>query len=384
MRRSRWNELLSIASEIKNPNLYQILGLDEHDFDAAAIDRNFRERIQHVQSLRSTKHKEFIEFVKGELRRALRILSHSDEKAAYDEELREDRTAELQRILTPTLAAGVLVGAAEKALLATAILDLGMRETDALAVIEAELERTGAVRVDAPTLGVIPAHEGLTAEAAAELAQVQAQSMARLAEDAAARAREAIRAIGPTEPDTPIEADAPIPLETPSDTVFLPKRKNKKKARSKVGKVATRHRKTEPLATPSEEELDAVAAPPPPPKVCAQCKSAIFEGWQKTGAAERVGSRLLCSACSAPIRAGKACAGCSRMIAWGEKAVAIGGGKKICATCAGSTGRAKVCAGCEMILPRAAFERGEAIEAGGSVWCLDCLPSSDINRGISR
>lgn len=375
MRRSRWNELLSIANEIKSPNLYQILGVDEHDFDAGAIDRGFRERMQHVQSLRSTKHKEFVEFVKGELRRALRILSHPDEKAAYDEELREDRTAELQRILAPTLAAGVLVGAAEKALLATAILDLGMCETDALAVIETELLRSGAVRVDAPTLGVIPAHEGLTAQAAAELAQVQAQSMARLAEDAAARAREAIRAVGATEPDTL------IPLETPSDTVFLPKRKNKKKGKSRVGK---RHRKTEPLATPSEEELEALAAAPAPPKVCAQCKSAIFEGWQKTGAAERVGSRLLCSACSAPIRTGKACAGCSRKIAWGEKAVAIGGAKKICATCAGSSGRAKVCAGCEMILTRAAFERGEAIEQGGSVWCLDCLPSSDTHRGISR
>lgn len=390
--RSRWNELLGVPEEIRHPNLYQVLGLDEQGFHVEQVEPAFRERMTKVQSLRSTKHKEFLEYVKGELRRALRVLTSVEGRREYDADLHAERVAELRRILVPTLAAGVLVGAAEKALLGTALLDLGMSETEALAVIDSELARSGAVRVDAPTLGAIPAHEGITAEALAELARVQAECMARLAEAAALRALEATRVF---EASTAAPGH-PLPLDVPSDAFLLPpskKKKSKKTSKSgrkkrqksernrivkvkvgtleKVGKLE-RLEKLEDVSPVVE-----VAASTPHPvlstvKFCAACGVSIPERWRKSGEAERVGARLLCSACTSPIRAGKACAGCSKELGPKEPSVSAGGTKRICARCAAGAQRLKVCASCQVILPRAAVERGEVIERDGKFLCLDC------------
>ncbi|MEZ0227495.1 MAG: hypothetical protein ACAI25_02645 [Planctomycetota bacterium] len=391
-KRSRWNELLDVPEEIRHPNLYQILGLDEQRFAVDQVEPAFRVRMQKVQSLRSTKHKEFLEFVKGELRRGLRVLTSTEQRRGYDAELREERVAELRRILVPTLAAGVLVGAAEKALLGAAVLDLGMSEPEALEVIEDELVRTGAVRVDAPTLGAIPAHEGLTAEATAELAKVQAESMARLAEAAALRALEMMRlAEGSTAHGPPIPLDVPSDesVDGSSDAVIVPlpddievevatprRKKKKSSAVKRKTKKSERIAKVS-LAAPPTAAKPAAAKPSlvtaaPAQKFCASCGVSIPEHWRKSGEAERVGARLLCSKCTGPIRAGKACAGCSRPLGPQDKAISAGGAKRICSRCALGAQRLKVCASCGLILPRSVVERGEVVERGGKFLCKDC------------
>ncbi len=340
MRRTRWNELLGIPNEIRYPSLYQLLALDEARLSDEAVESAFRSRMQLVQSLHSTKHKEFVEFVKGELRRALRVLTSSEELRVYDKDLAAERTEELERLLAPALAAGVLVGAAEKAILATAVLELGMSEKQALEVIERELGRAGAVRIDAPTLGPIPA-EGLTNEAVAELTLAQAACLARLAEAAAARARAA-------------QAAVEAPLSSSSDSILIPK-----KTKKKTKKSGRREAKA---------DFAYVAL-----EFCARCKVSIPGGWEKTGEAERIATRLLCKACAAPIVAGKACAGCSRALAWGEKTVSVGGMKRVCATCAAVGQKTKVCARCAVVLPQESFEKGEVVEREGRIFCRPCV-----------
>jgi hypothetical protein len=143
---------------------------------------------------------------------------------------------------------------------------------------------------------------------------------------------------------------------------------SKRKARGKKKKTTVERQ--------AEEEVEA--APRKPEKraalftFCARCGVSIPERWKNTGEAERVGARLLCSACSAPIRAGKACAGCSRKLGPNDKAVSSGGSKRICALCAVGAQRMKVCSRCQVIIPRAAVERGEVVEREGKFLCLDC------------
>ncbi len=381
MTRSRWNELLGVPEEIRHPNLYQILGLDEQTFAADQVEPAFRERMSRVQALKSTKHKEFLEFVKGELRRGLRVLTSTEQRRTYDAELRAERIGELRRILVPTLAAGVLVGAAERSLLATAVLDLGMSEPEALAVIEDELARSGAIRVDAPTLGAIPAHEGLTAEATAELARVQAESMARLAEAAAVRAMEATRLFeASTAAGPPIPLDVPsdgVPVEVPSDAVTVAAAPGAEPKKKKSGE-RRKSKSGEKRKPKKSDKLAKIAVIPPPlvlktvQKFCAACHVAIPEHWKKSGVAERVGARLLGSGCTGPIRAGKACAGCSKPLGPADKSISAGGSKRICEKCALGAQRLKVCANCGLILPRAVVERGDVIERDGKFLCKDC------------
>jgi hypothetical protein len=335
VKRSRWNELLGIPNEVKLPNLYQILGLEEQAFSADAVEPAFKERMQRVQSLKSTRHKEFLEFVKGELRRGLRVLGSAEEKKAYDRELADERRDELARLLAPVLATGALFPAAERSIVATAVLELGLSETEASAIIDDELERSGAARGDAAVVGGVA--EGLTREAAAELLRAQADRLARLAADAEARAIEAEKI-----------AASPEPLLIPSSTETVKLKKKKKKKTRATQKV------------PAEQTF------------CASCHATIPERWKKTGEAERVGARLLCSHCAAPVRAGKACAACTRVFQAGEKTVAGGGSKRLCEICARGAQRLKSCAGCAVFLPKVLFDRGEVVHRDGKLWCREC------------
>lgn len=429
--RSRWSELLGVPDDLRDPDLYQILGFERLGFEAAALEERFRERMQKIQAVRSTKHKEFVEFVKGELRRARRILSDERERAQYDRELLADRCQRLRRVLAPVLATGSLPRAAEHAALDEAR-RLGLTDAEAVAAMDEEIARTGARRGSAAR--VLTDTAGLSPDEAAAVAAAEAAELAKLAGAAASRALEAAREAeaartrhqavarlraAPTDPDAtapeaageapdeetvvaprpapgPDEETPAAPLATPAPEAAPPRRKKKKAGKKARGPEGPRTRaaerapepeppeaaasepagQTAPVAAASEpadkkalKKSDAIAAL----QFCDRCRVSLPARWPKTGEAERVGVRLLCAACSAPVRAGEACAGCSRPTTEDDRLVSPAQTLRLCAACSRSTRRLKVCAGCQVILPPIAIERGEARSRGGQLYCAECL-----------
>lgn len=144
-RKTRYNELLGIPNEIRDPDLYQLLGLARVGFDPNAVDAAYRTQMGTLQKIRSPKHKSFIEFLKGELRRARTALTIEKRREEYDAELLEERREQLTMILDVVLADGVF-STIEEERIRTVAADVGLlsRETDR--VLEEELQARGAVR----------------------------------------------------------------------------------------------------------------------------------------------------------------------------------------------------------------------------------------------
>jgi hypothetical protein len=342
-RRSRWNELLGVPNEVREPDLYQILGFERLAFDSSLLEERFRERMHRVQEVRSTKHKEFIEFVKGELRRARRILADERDRAEYDRELVTAQASLLGRTLGPALALGRLEPAAERVALELAR-EIGLTEEEARATIDAELARTGARRgrVSRRLADV----SGLSPDEAAAVAADEAAQLAKLAAEAAARAMEAARrasSIRTAKTEHEVEAfgvdDDPPP-------------KKKRSRSTKRGK--------------DSRSLGV--------DFCGDCGVSLPARWGKSGEAERIGTRLLCAACATRVRSGETCCACSREIDSGDGSVPAKGEMRLCASCATSSRRLKACAKCQVLLPRVAIERGEARTRDGRLYCKDCLP----------
>lgn len=144
-RKTRYNELLGIPNEIRDPDLYQLLGLSRSGFDPAAVDSAYKEQMGRLQKIRSPKHKSFIEFLKGELRRARTALTTPKRRAEYDAELLEERREQLTMILDVVLADGVFSEMEEERIRAVAS-DVGLIPSEIELVIEEELKARGAVR----------------------------------------------------------------------------------------------------------------------------------------------------------------------------------------------------------------------------------------------
>jgi serine/threonine protein kinase len=134
-----------------------------------------------------------------------------------------------------------------------------------------------------------------------------------------------------------------------------------------------------PLRTPSARVVAAAssAAVKKTPtdlsqKFCDRCGGSVPEKWQETKVARRVGTRLICASCWAPVAAGKACLGCLTPLGPGVEAVAAGGGKRICKACTKKAELLRTCRGCKVLLPSVAFERGDAFAHGGKFYCKEC------------
>jgi len=97
--------------------------------------------------------------------------------------------------------------------------------------------------------------------------------------------------------------------------------------------------------------------------------------------AKRVGTRLLCRACYAPMKAGKVCLGCMKALGPNTPSVAAGKTKRLCSACAARGEFLRVCAGCSVLLPLVAFERKEAFPAGGKFYCRECRDGLIGNPG---
>ena len=90
MPENRFHELLGLPEEVNDPDYYQMLGIERTVTDAAAIEARFKEQMTRVQHIENPRHKEFIEFLKGELKRARAILTDDGRRKEYDAELAEE------------------------------------------------------------------------------------------------------------------------------------------------------------------------------------------------------------------------------------------------------------------------------------------------------
>ncbi|MGE0707378.1 MAG: hypothetical protein AB7N76_04490 [Planctomycetota bacterium] len=144
-KQTRYNELLGVSNAIRDPDLYQLLGLDRARFDEAAVDTAYKEQMSKLQRIRSPKHKSFIEYLKGELRTARTTLTSAPKRAEYDEELLEERRGQLTMILEVVLSDGTLSEVEEERLRGIAA-DVGLFPEETDRVLDEELAARGACR----------------------------------------------------------------------------------------------------------------------------------------------------------------------------------------------------------------------------------------------
>ena len=102
---------------------------------SSAVDTSYKSQMSKLQAIRSPKHKSFIEFLKGELRRARTSLADQTKRARYDEELLEERRDQLMMILDVALADGMLSPVEEERIHSVAG-DVADSDEDPLVVLE--------------------------------------------------------------------------------------------------------------------------------------------------------------------------------------------------------------------------------------------------------
>lgn len=273
-RRTRYNELLGVPNDVRDPDLYQLLGLDRVGFDPEAVDEAYKERMRRLQAVRSPKHKSFIEFLKGELRRARTALTDPARRAEYDAELLDERREQLGRILDVVLADGLLTPVEEVRIRAVAA-DVGLLPGETDAILTDELRARGARREEAAPA---PGGEERPARAASSL-EIQRVVERRLRPGTGAAARPSRRPPPPTpsrparRPPTPTPARAPR-RELPEDEEVV----------------------TAELVAPGPSEVELPRAEPvaPAPDWGQVARSARQTGWGRAAADARVG---VCAGC---------------------------------------------------------------------------------------
>ena len=146
MAENRYHELLGLPEEVEEPDYYQILDLERGKLNGEDIEPRFKEQMTKLQRLDNPRHKEFIEFLKGELKRARSILTDPGRRKEYDRELTEERSDDLREILSHMLVDGTLSSQAELSVISEGR-NLGLEGVDIRAVIDEEIRKTGAKRV---------------------------------------------------------------------------------------------------------------------------------------------------------------------------------------------------------------------------------------------
>ncbi len=178
MGETRYNELLGLSPEIADPDYYQLLEIERGWVDAAQVEERFKQQMSKLQQIHSPKHKEFIEFLKGELKKARAILTDPMRRDRYDGEVKAERVAELRRLAAHMLIDRTLSQQGEISLVEEGK-RIGLEIPDVKRVIEEEVKRLGATRVTSKRT------DARTQAAAIE----QMRSVARQAEDARITAR---------------------------------------------------------------------------------------------------------------------------------------------------------------------------------------------------
>jgi len=100
MAENLYHKLLSVHPEILNPDYYQLLLLEPDEAEPAQIEKQYKAQMSKVQNVRSTKYKDFVEFLKGELKQARRILNDPKLRSKYDNERKAEALEKLREIVT--------------------------------------------------------------------------------------------------------------------------------------------------------------------------------------------------------------------------------------------------------------------------------------------
>lgn len=196
MPENRYHELLGLPQDVTDPDYYLLLGVDRSKIVQDEVEVRFKERMSRLQEIQSPKHKEFIEFLKGELKKARATLVDSSRRKQYDADLKNERVGELRKLTSHLLVDGTLSQMGETSLIGEGH-RMGLVLEDIKVVIEAELERTGAQRVasKATDAGSQQASNAMMRELARALEEARiaarfAEARARHAEYARERAEE--------------------------------------------------------------------------------------------------------------------------------------------------------------------------------------------------
>ena len=102
----RYSKLLGIEPAGEIPTHYELLAIERDEQDAGVIESAYKEKMRALQSIRSSKDKGFIEFLKEELRTARLTLTKADRRKAYDESLLADSLEGFKDWVKPLLAMG--------------------------------------------------------------------------------------------------------------------------------------------------------------------------------------------------------------------------------------------------------------------------------------
>jgi hypothetical protein len=90
-----FHKLLETDPDVLNPDYYQLLGLDPDDITPDEIEAQYKTKMSMLQNVRSTKYKDFIEFLKGQLKSARRTLSEPKSRKRYDIDIHREAIAQL-------------------------------------------------------------------------------------------------------------------------------------------------------------------------------------------------------------------------------------------------------------------------------------------------
>jgi hypothetical protein len=104
----RYKKLLDIEPAGEIPTHYELLCIDRAENGKDVIEAKYKEQMRKVQSVRSSKDKGFIEFLKEELRKARLTLTNPKRRQAYDESLVEDAVEDFKTWVQPMMALGTV------------------------------------------------------------------------------------------------------------------------------------------------------------------------------------------------------------------------------------------------------------------------------------
>jgi hypothetical protein len=143
---NRYSELLGLDPAIANPDYYQLLVLVPGRFKDADVEEHFKTQMSRLQEIKSVKHKEFLEFLKGEIKNARRILADPALRKQYDADMLAERVAMLQKFMEPLLVEGTITPREEASILKQGM-ELGLTSNAAGRTIEEMIRRKKVRRV---------------------------------------------------------------------------------------------------------------------------------------------------------------------------------------------------------------------------------------------
>jgi predicted transcriptional regulator len=354
-RKTRYNELLGISNEIRDPDLYQLLGLARVGFDSAKVDPAYREQMSRLQKIRSPKHKSFIEFLKGELRRARTALTTDKRRKEYDAELLEERREQLTMILDVVLADGVFSTKEEERIKEVAV-DVGLLPHETEQVLLEELKTRGAVRErDQPK----PAPKATPPPAKRPPSGLGSTKQRSPAPRPSTSPKTGGR-VTYTSTTFGSHSDSFFPASSPAERQASPA-----EIRDLVGrKLKPSGRTPAPPRPPVDEIVTAelVEAPPPqrPPGWAQKAVSAQTTGWGKSAQVRQVG---VCTGCLTPVTDQEILT---------KRAERFSDGRVHCPACANRLVAGLICARCYGRITRADMKAGEAQVEGNRVSHLRC------------